>query len=241
MKKPTNYILSLITSSAVVLGLITLGCNNGQPDSTVAAKDTNAAKIDSANSPAPPVTTMPATVSKDDAKFVVDAVQGGIMEVQLGQLAQQKARSASVKSFGSMMERDHTSSGNHLKALAEEKSITLAGAMSPDMQKKIEKLKHDDKNFDKDYIELMVDDHKEDIKEFDNESKKGPTQISGLLPTAPSICFIFTWTPPGLVNISQRKCKSVSWGKISTIIVSIVAINPAAGVKYSLFSYGSMG
>jgi putative membrane protein len=168
MKKPFGQILC-----AIILGSLFLGCNNGQTDSTTAAKDTNAAKIDSANSPAPPVTTMPATVSKDDAKFVVDAVEGGMMEVQLGQLAQQKAGLASVKSFGSMMERDHTASGNRLKGLAEEKSITLAGAMAPGMQKKIDKLKNDDKNFDRDYIDLMVDDHMEDIMEFNIESKKG--------------------------------------------------------------------
>jgi putative membrane protein len=71
-----------------------------------------------------------------------------------------------------MMERDHTASGNRLKALAQEKSITLAAAMSPDMQKKIDKLRTDD-HFDKDYIDLMVEDHKGDINEFADESKKG--------------------------------------------------------------------
>jgi hypothetical protein len=34
---------------AIALCVIALACNNSPPDSTVAAKDTNAAKIDSAN------------------------------------------------------------------------------------------------------------------------------------------------------------------------------------------------
>jgi putative membrane protein len=154
MSKAQTFLFAIFT-----FGEVALGCNNGHADST--------------NSPAPPITTMPVTVSKDDAKFVADAVEGGMMEVQLGQLAQQKARSEAVKSFGSIMEKDHTSSGSRLKALAGEKSIVLAAAMSPDMQKKIDRLKNDDKSFDKDYIELMVDDHKEDIKEFGDELKKG--------------------------------------------------------------------
>lgn len=148
------------------------GCDNSQGDSTRAAKDSNNVKIDSANSPSPPTNAMPVTVSKDDSRFVVDAVEGGRMEVQLGQLARQKGSSQQVRGFGAMMERDHTRSGDRLKAIAEEKSITLAGAISPAMQKKIDDLKTD-KNFDKDYINLMMDDHKEDIKEFEEESKKG--------------------------------------------------------------------
>jgi putative membrane protein len=148
------------------------GCNNNPADSAQAAKDSNSVKIDSANSPSPPVNTMPATVSKDDSRFVVDAVLGGMMEIQLGQLARQKGSSQQVRDFGAMMEGDHTRSGDRLKGIAEEKSITLAVALSPATQKKIDDLKTD-KNFDKDYISLMVDDHKDDIKEFEEESKKG--------------------------------------------------------------------
>ncbi|MBA4166928.1 MAG: DUF4142 domain-containing protein, partial [Chitinophagaceae bacterium] len=47
-------------------------------------------------------------VSEADSKFAVEAASGGMMEVQLGELAQQKASSQRVKDFGAMMVRDHT-------------------------------------------------------------------------------------------------------------------------------------
>src|SRR5690242_14937091 len=43
-----------------------------------------------------------------DAKFVEKAAQGGLAEVQLGQLAQQKGQSDDVKNFGKRMVDDHS-------------------------------------------------------------------------------------------------------------------------------------
>jgi len=105
---------------------------------------------------------------------VVDAAAGGMEEVQLGQLAQQKAMAQDVKAFGAMMERDHSKAGDRLTALAKDKNIVLPSALSPEMQKMADKLqKKDGINFDKDYISMMVDDHKKDIKEFEKEAKNG--------------------------------------------------------------------
>jgi putative membrane protein len=169
MKNLFNY------SSVLPLVFICFSCNNGQPNAVKDAKDSNARTIDSsAVSGSPTATVVPVSVSKEDAKFLVDAAAGGMEEVQLGQLAQQKAMAQDVKAFGAMMERDHSKAGDRLTALAKDKNIVLPPSLSPDMQKMTDNLlKKNGSSFDKDYISMMVDDHKKDIKEFENESKNG--------------------------------------------------------------------
>ncbi|HWK03221.1 MAG TPA: DUF4142 domain-containing protein [Puia sp.] len=166
----------LITYSGFLAGAcICFSCNSGQPNAVKEAKDSNARAMDSpAVSGNTSATVVPVSVSKDDAKFVVDAAAGGMEEVALGQLAQQKALSPDVKSFGAMMERDHSKGGDRLKAIAKEKNVTLPATLSPDMQKMADNLqKKSGKDFDKAYISMMIDDHKNDIREFEKEAKNG--------------------------------------------------------------------
>ena len=169
MKQLSNLCL------AASLALFILSCNNSQQDAAKDAKDSNAAKMDSTGTDAAGKTSsMPASVSKDDADFAVKAADAGMTEVQLGQLAQQKGMAKDVKDFGAMMEKDHTAAGEKLKALAASKNITLPAAISPDMQKHVDDLQQKSgKDFDKAYINLMVDDHKKVISAFEDESKKG--------------------------------------------------------------------
>ena len=104
---------------------------------------------------------------KDDKDFMIEAASGGLLEVELGKLAQTNASNASVKSFGKMMVDDHTKANSELTALAKAKNITVPSTPGEDAQKHIDELKaKKGADFDKAYVDLMVDDHKEDIDEF---------------------------------------------------------------------------
>lgn len=109
-----------------------------------------------------------------DAKtieFVNKAASGGMMEVQLGQLAKQKAVSPRVKDFGSMMNTDHTNAINELKNLASAKNLPLPASLSAADQKHVDAMgKMTGKSFDKMYMDMMVNDHKKDIAEFKKAS-----------------------------------------------------------------------
>jgi len=150
-------------------------CNNsGESDSTKDAKDTNAVKMDSTGTTEHTTPSIPASVSKDDAQFVVNTANAGMTEVQLGQLAQQKGVAKDVKEYGLMMIKDHTAAGDKLKGVAAAKNITLPATISPEMQQNIDGLqKKSDKDFDKAYITMMIDDHKKVIDMFEKESKNG--------------------------------------------------------------------
>lgn len=109
-----------------------------------------------------------------DTKFAMEAAQGGQAEVQLGQLAQQKAASPDVKAFGQMMVDDHTKANDQLKSVASQQNMTLPASLDAKDQMLMTKLQNDSgPKFDKDYMNAMVKDHEKDIKEFQKESKDG--------------------------------------------------------------------
>jgi len=63
--------------------------------------------------------------SSSDAAFVKEAAIGGMSEVELGQLAVQKASDPRVKQFGQRMIDDHTKANDALKAAAAQEGIAL--------------------------------------------------------------------------------------------------------------------
>jgi putative membrane protein len=106
-------------------------------------------------------------VAEDDAEFVVKAASGGMTEVQLGKMAQEKGQSQRVKDFGAMMVKDHSKANDELKAIAGRKGIALPPTPGEDHQKHIDELaKLSGAEFDKRYVEYMEKDHDEDVKEF---------------------------------------------------------------------------
>jgi len=154
MKKITLsalFLASIITFSA---------CNSSEKkDSTETAEEANDQKFDD-------------TKLEDDTEFAVAAADGGMFEVELGKLAEKKAVSKDVKDFGAMMVKDHSKANDEFKALAAQKNITLPDSLSEDKRKKYNDLaEKKGMDFDKAYVSLMVDDHKEDIKEFEEASK----------------------------------------------------------------------
>jgi putative membrane protein len=145
-----------LTGLIVAAMLTFTACNNTKTeDSKEVAEEQNDAKLDD-------------TKLEDDSEFAVAAADGGMLEVQLGELAQTNAASADVKKFASTMVTDHGKANGELKALATQKNITLPMSLSDEKQKKVDELsKKKGAEFDKDYISFMVDDHKEDISEFE--------------------------------------------------------------------------
>ncbi len=107
------------------------------------------------------------TLDKDATNFVMKAASGGMMEVELGNVAQQQAKNQRVKDFGSMMVTDHTQANNELKSLASSNNVTVPAALMPAEQMHVNMLKKKTgADFDKAYVSMMIDDHKKDIAEF---------------------------------------------------------------------------
>ena len=111
---------------------------------------------------------------EDDTEFAVAAADGGMLEVQLGKLAQTASTTSNVKKLGQMMADDHSKANEELSRLATQKNITLPAVLSDKNQKKYNDLaSKTGKDFDDAYCDFMVKDHKEDIDEFRKEAEKG--------------------------------------------------------------------
>jgi len=107
-----------------------------------------------------------------DQRFMKEAAKGGMAEVELGKLAEEKASNAKVKDFGRRMAEDHGKANDELKSIAMTKHVTLdtsMDAMHKAEQNKLSRLSGD--AFDRAYINSMVQDHKKDVATFRREAK----------------------------------------------------------------------
>jgi putative membrane protein len=146
----------VLISGLFAFSLGFVACNNGNNDNH---QDT----VDSAKA----VNKEVKAVQPDASNFAVAAANGGMMEVELGKIAENQAVNPRVKAFGAMMVKDHSEANATLKGISSTLNIALPDSVSDDTRKEIDKMKmKKGKDFDKDYVSMMVDDHKKDIAEF---------------------------------------------------------------------------
>jgi putative membrane protein len=142
--------------------------NNSMSDSTDRKKDAMTADNSDKKDTAPNSTMAQSSITDQKTiDFVQKALNGGMMEVELGNYAAQNANDKRVKDFGQMMVTDHSAAGNELKALATSNNIAVPADVKPEDRKHIDMMKKDKgAAFDKAYIDMMLKDHKKDIDEF---------------------------------------------------------------------------
>ena len=115
--------------------------------------------------------SMSAGMGSSDQMFVKKAAQGGMAEVELGQLALQKSDNADVKKFAQRMVDDHTKANNDLKSVASAKNMTLPETIDAKDEATKQRLsKLSGSQFDQAYMSDMVKDHTKDVSEFKRES-----------------------------------------------------------------------
>jgi putative membrane protein len=109
-----------------------------------------------------------------DNSFIMQAASGGLSEVQLGQMAQQKATSPAVQQFGAQMVQDHTPQDKELVALAVKKGVTPpAGpdAAHTAISQQLSTLSG--RTFDQQYLASQQQDHQLQVKLYQEEAQNG--------------------------------------------------------------------
>jgi putative membrane protein len=173
MKKLLSYfglgILLTVGMTACGGGATNIAVNAGRSASNAASGVTNSVgnTVGSAvNSVSNAVSG--ATTSSADS-FMKEAAQGGLAEIEMGKLAQEKSKNPEIKKFGQMMVTDHTAAGNDLKALAAKKNVTLPSDTGSH-KSMIDSLSKETDGFDKAYVNGMVSDHESDLKAFKSQA-----------------------------------------------------------------------
>jgi putative membrane protein len=101
-------------------------------------------------------------------EFLTEAIEGNLAEVQMGQLAQKLASTTGVRAFGQMLERDHTVANQKARAAATAMQIkppTQPNSKQAADYERLSKLLGTE--FDEQFAEHMVMDHKEDIQKYE--------------------------------------------------------------------------
>src|SRR6476620_3115244 len=143
-------------------------------------KDTNGTAMSSKGS---------AGTTVSDKSFVKKAAEGGLAEVELGQLATQKAASEDVKKFGQRMVDDHSKANDQLKQVAQQQHIDIPTELNAKDKAKAKLEKLSGEQFDRAYMKDMVQDHRKDVSEFERASKtaKDPAVKSFAEQTLPTL------------------------------------------------------
>lgn len=117
------------------------------------------------------------TVGAPDRTFMEKAARGGMAEVQMGQLAADKASSQKVKEFGERMVKDHSEANDKLKGIASSKGVALPDSLDAKDKALYNRLSAlSGAAFDKAYMRAMIQDHNMDVADFRNESKMAKDQ-----------------------------------------------------------------
>src|ERR1700761_5872323 len=117
---------------------------------------------------------MTAFAAAPDASFYKHAAEGGIAEVEAGQMAQDKGNSQQVKDFGAMMVKDHSAANDKLQQIASSKGITLPTSSSVGQMAEKAKLKVlSGDTFDKSYVKGQIKAHRDTIALFRKEISSG--------------------------------------------------------------------
>jgi putative membrane protein len=110
------------------------------------------------------------TVKRGDRDFVEKAAKSGMEEVDISRIAAERTTNSSVKSFAQMMVSDHSAANEKLTSIATAKAVKLP-AQDPSASGKW--AKRDGKDFDQEYVDKMVSDHKDAVELFQKEAEKG--------------------------------------------------------------------
>lgn len=109
-----------------------------------------------------------------DASFTRQAATGGMAEIKMGRLAEQKGTNPAVKEFGKRMVTDHTKAGDQLKQIAAKDKLMLPSSIDKDQQAMYNTLAGlSGADFDKAYAQDMVTDHEQTIQVFQQEVTSG--------------------------------------------------------------------
>ncbi len=125
------------------------------------------------------ITAVPSlSQTSGDSGFVKQAAMAGLAEVELGKIAAQKASQPDVKQFAQNMVHQHQQANQELQQLAQEKNIGLSNALDAshnDERQKLEKLSGQD--FDRTYMQIMVFEHRQALREFEQEAQSGSDPV----------------------------------------------------------------
>jgi len=138
-----------------------------------------------------------------DKRFVTDAANAGVYEVQAAQVAVRKAQDPKVRAYAEMLVKDHTRVNDELTQLAATRSMELPRELPHELRGRVQGLEREKpESFDRDFLQKVgLDDHKKDIELFEKAQDKA---------TDPDLKAFVRKTLPGLKEHRAQAEKLIS-------------------------------
>ena len=114
-------------------------------------------------------------------QFLRQAQEGANSEIMLGRMAAERAQSPAVREFGRTLISDHQQARQDVRELG--RSFGLRPTWRPSDEAREERQKLDGlhgRNFDREFVRYMIDDHRKDISEFRDEANEQHGRVSEL-------------------------------------------------------------
>ena len=122
-----------------------------------------------------------AVLADNPREFLEKALQGDNSEIMLGRLAADQARNPAVRDFGNTLVNDHRQAREEVRQLGARFGIGNTRDVAPEAQEEREKLMGlRGRDFDREFVRYMVDDHRKDIGDFRQEVQEGHGPVSAL-------------------------------------------------------------
>ncbi len=108
--------------------------------------------------------------SRSDKEFLEKSSQGNVTEVETAKLALKKSGNPDVRAFAQKMIKDHQMMGKQMAPFIAKAGLKSSVSLNTEHQHLYNKLNEaSGTDFDKQYVEAMVKDHQEDLKDFHEE------------------------------------------------------------------------
>ena len=172
-RREISFLAVLLLASTTAFAQMGGGMHQSAPAQPQQPTPDNTATNDNAN---------PSMPSLADQSFVEDMLKANQTQVEMSQLAQQKAFSGDVKVFSQNMIQVHTQLNQQLVSLAKQLQVSETQKPSKQEKKELDQLQQlSGQDFDTAYLQAMAKEQEHSLKEFKNEES---TQNPGLQRTA---------------------------------------------------------
>jgi putative membrane protein len=109
---------------------------------------------------------------KDDKEFIRDVTAAGVMEVRLGEMAQQKATDPAVKRFADQMVTEFTRLQDQWTGMASRNGMSFQPGMGPLHKDKVDRLQKASRaDFDRVYMSIVIQNHQALLPYYQNEGR----------------------------------------------------------------------
>ena len=173
MCRPMSSVLTLFAGAALFVATGTLAQMRPSESSPNPAANPNGNPNGVGTTDAMQQQQTASSAQMQDQAFVRNAMEGGMAEVELGQLASEKGSSDDVKQFGQKMVDDHTKLNDQMKPVAQQLGVLAPTKLSKKDEETKTKLQSlSGAQFDDAYIRTMLKDHKKDASDFKEEAQR---------------------------------------------------------------------